>query len=128
MLWKTRIYDKQREGGEPLTPKVSVVLVAATVAILALGRPVSHAAKLVALGERRIGDAVERGLGGDRGAPAVARGAAFADADEIQSVGHLVWSSGYPEWNKGGCVVEKIRCARWLAPALLVLGSLDKRI
>lgn len=71
------------------TTEVAVILsTSSTLAVFSFGSPVGHASQLVALGERRIGHAVQCGLGGDGGAPAIAGRAAVADADVVELLSH----------------------------------------
>jgi hypothetical protein len=67
----------------PRTTVVPVVLLPSTTAVgaLAVGGPVGHATELVALGEGRIGDAVQSGVGGDGRTPAIAGGAVLDETN-----------------------------------------------
>lgn len=57
------------------TSVVAVVLLSATsLSVLAVRRPVGHATQLVALGERRIRNTIQRRLGHSRRAPSIFRG------------------------------------------------------
>lgn len=82
--------DPLRQVHPAPTSKVPVELLSATTAvsaILVVG-PVSHATELVALGEWGVGNAVEGGLGGNRGAPsALMLGQRVDQVDQ----GRLAW-------------------------------------
>lgn len=74
-----------------LTTVVTVVLLSATtsVSVLALGGPVGHATKLVALGEGRIRDTVQGSLGGDGRAPTIAGRASLDELDPVHFLSHV---------------------------------------
>lgn len=104
-----------------LTPVVSVVLLPSTTAVLALavGSPVGHAAQLVALGEGRIGDAVQRGVAGDGGAPAIAGGAVLDEGNPVDVLRHddLIHGGdlemGYGRFGGGCAGSRKVGRSSW---------------
>jgi hypothetical protein len=65
--------EGQRSALREHTPETAVVLRALVLAILRLSSPVSHTAKLVALGERSVGHARQHVVGAGGGAPGVLR-------------------------------------------------------
>jgi len=84
------------------TPVISVKLLPATTSVSAVlvRGPVGHAAELVALGIRGVGNTVQGSLGGDGRAPGVAQ--VGERIDQIEERGfsrHDVYRSG------GGCAI-----------------------